>query len=72
MDLTPVEKRGDYYFKRDDLYQPFDFSRVNGSKLRQCQLLIKKNIDIAKNGVITGTSVLSPQAASNSISLERH
>ena len=63
MDLTPVEKRGDYYFKRDDLYQPFDFSPVNGSKLRQCQLLIKKNIDIAKNGVITGTSVLSPQAA---------
>lgn len=62
-DITPVEKHGDYYFKREDLYKPFAFSPVNGSKLRQCQLLIEKNFDTAINGVITGTSVLSPQAA---------
>lgn len=62
-DLTPIEKRGDYWFKRDDFYRPFDFSPVNGSKLRQCQLLIEDNMDTAKNGIITGTSVLSPQSA---------
>lgn len=59
--LTPVEKRGEYYFKREDLYVPFDFSPANGSKLRQCQILIKKNIDKYK-GIITGTSIYSPQA----------
>lgn len=44
-DLTPVEKRGDLWFKRDDLYTPFDFSPANGSKLRQCQILIDKNLN---------------------------
>lgn len=61
LDLTPVEKRGEYYFKREDLYIPFDFSPANGSKLRQCQLLVEKNID-NHNGLITGTSIYSPQA----------
>ena len=60
--ITPVEKRGDYWFKREDLYRPYDFSPANGSKLRQCQLLVEKNINLASNGIITGTSVLSPQA----------
>lgn len=60
--ITPVEKRGEYWFKREDLYKPYDFSPANGSKLRQCQLLVEKNIDKASNGIITGTSVLSPQA----------
>lgn len=59
--ISPVERRGSYLFKREDLYAPYDFSPANGSKLRQCQLLIKSNIDKAKNGIITGTSVLSPQ-----------
>lgn len=60
--ITPIEKRGDYYFKREDVYVPYDFSPANGSKLRQCQLLIKKNAEAAKNGIVTGTSILSPQA----------
>lgn len=60
--ITPVEKRGAYWFKREDLYKPYDFSPANGSKLRQCQLLIEKNISLAANGIITGTSILSPQA----------
>jgi len=61
-DLTPVERIGDYWFKREDLYKPYAFSPANGSKLRQCQLLVAKNMDKARNGVITGTSILSPQA----------
>lgn len=60
--LTPVEKRGSYFFKREDFYAPFGFSPANGSKLRQCQLLVKKNWDTARNGIITGTSVISPQS----------
>lgn len=58
--ITPVEQRGKYFFKREDLYAPFDFSPVNGSKLRQCQLLMEKNKDC--NGFVTGTSIKSPQA----------
>lgn len=61
--ITPVEFIDGIYVKREDLFKPFDFSNVNGSKLRQCMLLIEKNIDKAKNGVITGTSVVSPQSA---------
>ena len=60
--ITPVERRGDFWFKREDLYKPYDFSPANGSKLRQCQMLVAKNIDKTTNGIITGTSVLSPQA----------
>ena len=62
-ELTPVESRGGYLFKRDDLFMPYDFCRINGSKLRQCILLVDKNREKAAKGIITGTSVLSPQAA---------
>lgn len=58
--ITPVEKIGKYYFKREDLYIPFNFSTVNGSKLRQCQLLVEKNTKF--KGLVTGTSIKSPQA----------
>lgn len=61
-DLTPVEKVGGIYFKREDLFQPFSDSEVNGSKLRQCMLLVDKNKGKINNGIITATSVLSPQA----------
>lgn len=60
--ITPVQKRGDYWFKREDLYVPYSFSPANGSKLRQCQLLVEKNIKTATNGIVTGTSINSPQA----------
>ena len=59
--LTPVEKIGDLYFKRDDLFKPFN-NNVNGGKLRQCLAILDKNKDKIKNGIITSTSVLSPQA----------
>lgn len=61
-DITPIQKLGDYYFKRDDLFVPFDFSPANGSKLRQCMLLCEKKAERAKNGLYTGTSIHSPQA----------
>ena len=60
--ITPVQHIGNYYFKRDDLFQPFDFSPANGSKLRQGLLLCEKNISLVKNGIFTGTSIHSPQA----------
>ena len=61
--ITPVEYINGIYVKREDLFKPYPFSNVNGSKLRQCILLIEKNIDKAKNGIISGTSVVSPQSA---------
>ena len=60
--ITPVEYINGIYVKREDLFKPYSFSNANGSKLRQCILLIRKNIDKAKNGIITGTSVVSPQS----------
>lgn len=39
MDLdafTPVQKVGDYFFKRDDLFAPFNDIPLNGGKVRQC------------------------------------
>lgn len=53
--LTPVEKRGDYYFKREDLFTIFD---VCGAKARQAYNLIKNS----NNDVIcTAGSKTSPQ-----------
>ena len=39
--LTPIEKIGDLYFKRDDLFRPFN-NNINGSKLRQCLAILEK------------------------------
>ena len=60
--ITPVEYIDGLYVKREDLFKPYNFSNANGSKLRQCILLVQKNKDKAKNGIITGTSVVSPQS----------
>lgn len=60
--ITPIENIDGLYVKREDLFKPYTFSNANGSKLRQCALLIEKNIDVAQNGIITGTSVVSPQS----------
>lgn len=32
-EITPIEKIGDMYFKRDDLFLPFN-NNINGGKLR--------------------------------------
>lgn len=62
MQITPVQHIGHYWFKRDDLFMPFDFSPANGSKLRQGMLLCEKNMIQVKKGIYTGTSIHSPQA----------
>lgn len=59
--ITPIQQRGDYWFKREGLYKPYDFSTASGCKLRLCQLLIEnlKNITyhfaISKNILIFAT-----------------
>jgi 1-aminocyclopropane-1-carboxylate deaminase/D-cysteine desulfhydrase-like pyridoxal-dependent ACC family enzyme len=62
--LTPVEKRGDYLFKRDDLFQPFD-EPLNGGKVRQALSCLIANQDLIRrefnSTVATVTSVHSPQ-----------
>ena len=61
-DLTPVELVEDLYLKREDKFRPFNFSNANGSKLRQSILLLLKNKEKIKSGVITCCSIHSPQA----------
>ena len=60
--LSPVEKVGNLYLKRDDLFTPFTFSNANGTKLRQCIYLLLKNYDKIDKGIITCCSVHSPQS----------
>ena len=64
-DITPVEEYNGVYYKRDDLFRPFDPEPLNGGKVRQCLTLIKSNLENIKinhnNTVATVTSVNSPQ-----------
>lgn len=59
--LTPIQKIGNYFFKRDDLFKPFDDISVNGNKLRQCIYLVNK-IKNKYNHIITGCNLISPQS----------
>ena len=65
-ELTPVEKHGYMWYKRDDYFQPFDDFKVCGGKVRQCMSLMKENqkyIEDECGGVVaTASSVHSPQA----------
>ena len=62
-EITPVQVSSDILIKRDDLFQPLDIINVNGTKLRECIVLLENNIERCKNfGVITGTSIYSPQS----------
>jgi 1-aminocyclopropane-1-carboxylate deaminase/D-cysteine desulfhydrase-like pyridoxal-dependent ACC family enzyme len=62
-DLTPVEEVNGIFFKREDKFAPLGYGGINGSKLRQCIWLTEQYVKTAKNpiGVISGTSVKSPQ-----------
>lgn len=64
-DITPVEEYDGVYYKRDDLYRPFDPEPLNGGKVRQCITLIQSNLEKIKNEhnstVATVTSINSPQ-----------
>jgi 1-aminocyclopropane-1-carboxylate deaminase/D-cysteine desulfhydrase-like pyridoxal-dependent ACC family enzyme len=56
--LTPIEKRSGLFFKRDDLFRPFETKVLNGGKLRQ---VITALTGCRKPGVITAASIHSPQ-----------
>tara|TARA_B100001094_G_scaffold333417_1_gene411874 strand:- start:21646 stop:22548 length:903 start_codon:yes stop_codon:yes gene_type:complete len=65
--MTPIQKHGDVYYKRDDLYAPYGINHINGGKVRQAvQLFDEIRDDIIENhngGVVTASSVHSPQSA---------
>jgi 1-aminocyclopropane-1-carboxylate deaminase/D-cysteine desulfhydrase-like pyridoxal-dependent ACC family enzyme len=59
--LTPVQRIGYLYLKRDDLFRPFGVNcPVNGGKLRQALWLMTSQPDI--KGVVSGSSIHSPQS----------
>ena len=64
-ELTPIEYHNELYYKRDDLYQPFENIPLSGGKVRQCLCLLKSNYNYIKNhcnsNVVTGTGITSPQ-----------
>jgi 1-aminocyclopropane-1-carboxylate deaminase/D-cysteine desulfhydrase-like pyridoxal-dependent ACC family enzyme len=68
-DLTPVELRGQRWYKRDDLFAPLGVGGINGSKLRQLIWLIDRARPT--EGVLTACSVLSPQASMTAL-VARH
>lgn len=63
--LTPVENHDGMYFKRDDLFKPFQDIPLSGGKVRQCLSLLALKYDYIKencnNSVVTGTGMTSPQ-----------
>ena len=59
--LTPVDDIDGLYFKREDLFRPFDDTGVNGGKLRQCYMLLEQAKDDC-DGAISCCSIHSPQA----------
>jgi 1-aminocyclopropane-1-carboxylate deaminase/D-cysteine desulfhydrase-like pyridoxal-dependent ACC family enzyme len=56
--LSPVHLIDGYYFKREDLFRPFDDLNVNGGKLRQCFEIVALN---QPKEIITYSSINSPQ-----------
>ena len=64
-DITPVDNINGIFFKRDDLYIPFDDIPLSGGKVRQCQCLINNNLNLIRDKyqstIVSGTGMLSPQ-----------
>lgn len=62
--LTPVEKHGEIWYKRDDTYE---FAGQYGGKVRTCRHIVEKNLaaimsrDVARCGLVTAGSRQSPQ-----------
>lgn len=61
LDLSPVEKIGGLWFKREDLFAPLGINGINGSKLRVCIWLISEAIKQGATGIIHGAVTGSPQ-----------
>lgn len=64
-DLTPVENHNGVYYKRDDLFQPYDDMPINGGKVRQCISLVENNLEHIRRDcnstIATASSIESPQ-----------
>lgn len=64
-ELTPIEEYHGIYYKRDDLFVPYEDLPISGGKVRQCIELIENQLDKIRNEynntVISGVSVGSPQ-----------
>lgn len=62
MEMTPVHqgKNKGCWYKRDDLFRPFEDSPINGTKLRQCFWLMN-NLSVGYDTVVSASSVKSPQ-----------
>lgn len=62
-ELTPVQKVGDMWFKREDWFAPLGYGGVNGSKLRQLIWLINGYYKFGQRprGVVSGAVTGSPQ-----------
>lgn len=71
---TPIEKIGSIYFKREDKFAPLGYGGINGSKLRQCIWLIHEYTQNSQRplGIISGTSVKSPQLPMGSAVAEHY
>lgn len=62
-ELTPVERRGDVWLKREDLFAPLGPGGINGGKLRSCVWLLQRMVREGLVGFAHGASVKSPQHA---------
>lgn len=60
-DLSPVEKLGGLWFKREDKYAPLGYGGINGSKLRVCIWLIDQALRKGAKGIAHGAVTGSPQ-----------
>lgn len=58
LDLTPIEKIGGIWWKREDKFAPLGYGGINGSKLRQLIWLFSQN---RTGGVTSGAVTGSPQ-----------
>lgn len=63
-DLTPVEKIGEMWFKREDKFAPLGYGGINGSKLRQAIWLVLQEANKRSpimDCLVSGASIKSPQ-----------
>lgn len=63
LELTPVERRGTMWFKREDYYAPLGYGGINGAKVRQIVWLVQRYLEQQpkKPGLLLAGSVRSPQ-----------
>lgn len=66
-ELTPVERRGSIWLKREDLFAPLGPGGINGGKLRSCIWLLWRMVAEGLPGFVHGASVKSPQHAFASV-----